>query len=436
MSSNPRKQLEVRVSNTAVGVLEQTGSLQHVFSYLPEIPNSHFVSLTMPVRAESYVWERGLHPCFQMNLPEGYRKDLLRQRVGPVATVDDFSLLALTGSSTIGRVTVHSVRRDEQESKTPHGSVADILSRPDSRSALLEYLDQTPLDAVAGVMPKALAADERLTLRTPEWIVKTGRDDTPGICVNEYICLELARRIGLPTPTADLAQDGEVLAIARFDLSEEKQSLGLEDLCSLLGLAPHQKYDATAEQLARAMLAFVSNSEKLDSSRRLLDMLILNAAIRNADGHAKNFALLYSDIEHVTLAPVYDLLTVHAYTAYAKNPYAILVGGTKGWNLRKPLEKFALERLSLRPSQVGDTIERIASEMTAMAARFTEMADRFPQFREPAKAMVRAWTEGVTSLSDKAKPVRVDLSAVKFSEEKRPQKKRASTKIMNPEPLE
>lgn len=436
MSSNRRRQLEVRVWNKPVGVLEQTDSLKHVFSYLPETAATDFVSLTMPVRAESYVWEAGLHPFFQMNLPEGYRKDVLRQKFGPVATVDDFSLLALTGASTLGRVTVHAIERGTNENRTPHGAVSDILSREDSRSALLEYLEETSLDAVAGVMPKALAADERLTLKTPQWIVKTGRDDTPGVCVNEYLCLELARRIGLPTPITSLAKDGEVLAISRFDFDQNKQPLGLEDMCSLMGLAPHQKYDGTAEQVARAMMAFVSTSEKLDSSRRLLDMLVLNAAIRNADGHAKNFALLYSNRDHVALAPVYDVLTVHAYSAYAKNPYALLIGGTKEWNLRKPLERFAVERLNLEAKQVSQTLERIASEMTAMAGEFSSMAHTFPAFRETAKVMLRAWAEGVTMIADGPKPVTVDFSAAQFSEEKPPAKRRASLKITNPEPLD
>jgi serine/threonine-protein kinase HipA len=436
MSDKRRKQLQIRVWNKPVGVLEQTDSLKHVFSYLPETPETHFVSLTMPVRTESYVWEAGLHPFFQMNLPEGYRKDLLRQKFGPVATVDDFSLLALTGSSTLGRVTVHTMDHGINENRTPHGAVSDILSRQDSRSALLEYLDETSLDAVAGVMPKALAADERLTLKTPQWIVKTGRDDTPGVCVNEHLCLELARRIGLPTPHTKLADDGEVLAISRFDFDEKGQPIGLEDMCSLMGFAPHQKYDATAEQVARAMLAFVSASEKLDSSRRLLDMLVLNAAIRNADGHAKNFALLYSNIDHVALAPVYDVLTVHAYNAYARNPYALLIGGTKGWSLRKPFERFAVERLNLEARQVGQTLDRIATEMTAMASDIGNMANAFPAFRETAKAMLRAWAEGVGTLSDRSNAIVVDFSAAKFSEAKRPKKSRASRKIMNPEPLD
>jgi serine/threonine-protein kinase HipA len=60
----------------------------------------------MPVRAESYVWKKGLHPFFQMNLPEGYKKDRIRETLGPHADVTDMGLLALTGANSIGRVQV------------------------------------------------------------------------------------------------------------------------------------------------------------------------------------------------------------------------------------------------------------------------------------------------------------------------------------------
>jgi hypothetical protein len=71
-----------------------------------------------------------------------------------------------------------------------------------------------------------------------------------------------------------------------------------------------------------------------------------------------------------------------------------------------------------------------------MAQQLKEMAERFPKFLEPAKAMVRAWTEGIASFNEGPKPVSVDLSAATFSEEKRSPKKRVSRKIMNPEPFD
>lgn len=431
-----RKQLEIRVWDRPVGVLEQVDAQKHVFTYLSDAPETHFVSLTMPVRAESYVWSKGLHPVFQMNLPEGYRKDVLREKFGPVATVDDFSLLALTGSSTVGRAAAYPIESRSTQ-KQAHDSIAQILSHRDSRQALLRYLSETALDAISGVMPKALAADERLTLKTPGWILKTGREDTPGLCINELICLDLARHIGLPTPKAKLSDDGNVLAISRFDISNSGEMLGLEDMCSLLGMSPAQKYEATAEQIVRAMLAFVSDAEKLDSSKRFVDLLLLNAAIRNADAHAKNYALLYSNRDHVALAPAYDIITVHAYRPYSKNPYAILIGGTKTWFLRKPIEKLATERLNLDSSFVRKSMERIHDGMDVQSKEILRMAAEFPRFKEPAKGMLRAWSDGLTALIDSGKGRRqVNFSVARLSGEKKERRRRTAGKFMNPEPLD
>ena len=72
--------LTAHVNGVPAGYLSPSpDSPKYVFTYFPEAPSDAFVSLMMPVRAESYVWQEGLHPIFQMNLPEGYQKDLLRQ---------------------------------------------------------------------------------------------------------------------------------------------------------------------------------------------------------------------------------------------------------------------------------------------------------------------------------------------------------------------
>ena len=42
-------------------------------TYVPDVAPENLVSLTMPVRTESYSWDDQLSPLFfQMNLPEGY----------------------------------------------------------------------------------------------------------------------------------------------------------------------------------------------------------------------------------------------------------------------------------------------------------------------------------------------------------------------------
>ena len=66
------------------------------------------ISLSMPVRADEFR-RRDLHPIFQMNMPEGYVLEHLRNRLAKTVNVDTMLLLALSGSSSpIGRVHVRS----------------------------------------------------------------------------------------------------------------------------------------------------------------------------------------------------------------------------------------------------------------------------------------------------------------------------------------
>ena len=51
--------LDVYVDETRVGVLGANPEGLFVFTYLPETTPDQLVSLTMPVRAESYKWGRG-----------------------------------------------------------------------------------------------------------------------------------------------------------------------------------------------------------------------------------------------------------------------------------------------------------------------------------------------------------------------------------------
>ena len=65
--------LDVYVNERLVGVLGPAQGGAYAFTYLPGTPLEDLVSLTMPVRLESYTWSRGLPPFFLMNLPEGFQ---------------------------------------------------------------------------------------------------------------------------------------------------------------------------------------------------------------------------------------------------------------------------------------------------------------------------------------------------------------------------
>lgn len=431
------EKLSVEVMGTPVGVLAPSAKKPtHVFSYLPETDSAHFVSLSMPVRPESYEWREGLHPVFQMNLPEGYQKDLIRRMLGPSMPVDDFNLLALTGSQGIGRVSVYPWGKQRS-----HGyslSFVEILAHADSRKALLNALNEhtLELDGISGVMPKApaLAPTEKLTIHDDEWILKTGRQDTPGIAINEFLCLELAREMNLPVPSTKLSNDGEVLAVARFDHDIDGSRLGVEDFCALMGMPPQDKYEATMEGVAKHLNLWCAEAERVPSAKRLVEMVVLNLVVRNADAHAKNYAVLYSSMQDATLAPVYDVVSVTAYRDFATSSFGLSIGGRKAWNIRKELERLCVERLNLPASTVSDAIEMAAAGMQKLVPEIARYAKDYSRFRPVGKRMVKLWEEGLRITSGKlGTSVAVDFTAPKFSEEKKPRKRRKSKLTMNPE---
>ena len=63
-------------------------------SYHPNEQAGRAVSLTMPVRAQPYQSPSQLHPIFQMNLPEGYLLERLRNLLAKNSPLDPMLLLS------------------------------------------------------------------------------------------------------------------------------------------------------------------------------------------------------------------------------------------------------------------------------------------------------------------------------------------------------
>lgn len=65
----------------------------YLFRYHDDASTQAAISLLMPIRLDDYR-HRELHPIFQMNLPEGYVLEQLRNRLAKVTPVDPMLLLA------------------------------------------------------------------------------------------------------------------------------------------------------------------------------------------------------------------------------------------------------------------------------------------------------------------------------------------------------
>lgn len=388
--------LDVYVKERLVGVLGPATGGAYTFTYLPGTPPEDLVSLTMPVRRESYSWSRGLPPFFLMNLPEGFQKDLVRAKLGPHAEVTDPGLLALTGTRTIGRVRV-----------LPHGqplthatdelSLSTLLATAGSRGHLLQYLKAGIADGVSGVMPKTLT--EKTTAMLGEYIVKTGPTSYPGLAVNEYLCLEVVRRAGLTVPAAELSRDGQVLVVRRFDRPESGEWLAVEDFCALKGLDPASKYSGSLEDLAKLLLTYVRGERQGENALKLYTLLLLNYAVRNADAHLKNFALTYTSATDVALSPVYDIVTVTVYPEHADDIPGLTIAGKKVWRAGKFLRQYGATRLSLTAAQMNHCIEGVQAAIIGIAPKVRELADAYPEFREIGKRMLIEWERGVLDIT-------------------------------------
>lgn len=331
----------------AAGELIATG--EYLFGYYPEAPKQAEISLLLPRRAEQYR-SPALFPLFQMNLPEGYMLELLRNRFAKTTRFDPMLLLALTGrESAIGRVALHSPDLPLQpEQATTLATILANEGAEDLFQALArQYLQRT---GISGVQPKLLVPatepspppiQDKGTLYTSEFIVKAAGEQYPGLPVNEFICMSIAREAGIPVPDFFLSEDLKRFVMRRFDRTPEGRSLGFEDMAVLTNHSPEQKYDGDYTQLAKVIEWFCAPGQVAASQAQLFDQVALSCMLGNGDAHLKNFGLLYTDptANDATLAPAYDIVCTTCYLP--NDSLALSMMGRQGFfQARADLQEF------------------------------------------------------------------------------------------------
>ena len=402
--------LSAYVLGRDVAVLESAGDFRSVLTYHASTPSDAFVSLTMPVRTESYVWDDTLHPVFQMNLPEGYLLQVLQEQLGPQITASPMALLSVIGRNMVGRIQVAAAGAKLDEPTQPV-EVAELLQGDNSEEAFAELVRQHAASGVSGVVPKFLdtesedvgrgAVHKKTTLLTRRHIIKGSTGRLPYVTLNEHLCMQVAARV-LPTARTELSQDGNALVVHRFDVDGNGQlRLGMEDFCVLLGLRPAAKYETTWERVARAVRDHVPGATRLETFRQLATTLLLTYALRNADCHAKNLALLYTSRADVHLSPAYDMITTVAYPGYQQNPPGISFMGKKTWSPGKSLGKFIAATFGVSVKAQVEIVEAISDAVSDIAPRVREAMTRYAAFEDIGKRMLLAWNEGVTGLRGK-----------------------------------
>ncbi|MDR1874916.1 MAG: HipA domain-containing protein [Synergistaceae bacterium] len=157
-------------------------------------------------------------------------------------------------------------------------------------------------------------------------IVKPAHLKYPFIAENEYICMELARHAGLPTPRVFLFQQPNLslprqhLAVERFDvkvIDGQAQMLNITEFAPLMGLVSAQKYEPTTE----ALFTQAQQNLPVNDMKAFAKAYFLGSIVRNGDMHAKNFSVaVESDVMRLT--PIYDMVNTEVY--------GISTGGFRG----------------------------------------------------------------------------------------------------------
>ena len=353
------------------GTLEKTHRFSYAYDHsaLPE----HQVSLTMPVRLPSY--SRGaIHPIFEQNLPEGFVRQRIVERLRKHIRIDEMLFLALQRDYGIGRLRY-------QSEQFPGGDVGkedltEILQWRGKGSLFEElvskYLLQT---SVSGVQPKVLVADSRATFQTPNLIIKSGLDEYPGLAVNEYFCMTVARKCGLQVPEFYLSDDHSLFIMKRFDLFANGERLGVEDFSVLLGERVDDKYGGSYESLARVINMYCA-SPRLDLEL-FFRLLVLSVAVGNGDAHKKNFSVIYDDItrpETIRLSPAYDIVSTVPYLQ-GDTPALKMNGHKKSFPTRAELVRFGKKIAIKQPAEI---IEQIVDTVSDTLTQHKYLFDEHP----------------------------------------------------------
>jgi serine/threonine-protein kinase HipA len=369
----------------------QKENIKHLYSY--SLSATSALSLTMPVRLESYSYD-GLHPFFQMNMPEGVLRDAIEKATAKKYGSDDLTVLALLGNNQIG-----SVRYTLEGKCLPDDEQSDLglkdLLESDDVNLFSQLLSRFAMrSGVAGVQPKILLDVnplniDKATFPMDSYIVKSWGDEYPELACNEYFCLSMAKMAGLEVSPFYLSDNGKLLITKRFDIDSEGNPIGFEDFCVLQGKSTKQKYDASLESCANTISLYVSAEHRQKALYDFFKLTLLNIYLRNGDAHLKNYGLTYKNLQgynlgtfpqsKVRFSPVFDIVST---TPYIKNDsMALSLTGSKRWPKWKVLVQFAKQHCALSNKQINQIFQEIEHAKHLCLPLISELNIKHPAFK-------------------------------------------------------
>jgi serine/threonine-protein kinase HipA len=320
-----RDRLLVCLQTVPVGYLERDDAGRLSYAYGNDVHTA--ISLSMPVNGTIYD-DRQCEAFFGGLLPEKQRaRELIARRFNADAE-NTFSLLRVIGHECAGAISLHDPNNPPpiQQSEKLEGEemsegklaqlIRDLPRTPllagveGVRLSLAGYQDKTGICLINGKI--CLPSENVLTTH----ILKPAIAEHEATVQNEFMCLAIARSLGLPTVTAEIhrAEDQSYLLVERYDrkiTGDRISRVHQEDFCQALGVVTARKYEAEGGPGFKHCFDLLKQADKPALDRTTFaKFLILNYLVGNTDAHGKNFSLLHQSETSTRLAPLYDVVSI------------------------------------------------------------------------------------------------------------------------------
>ncbi|HSW69505.1 MAG TPA: HipA domain-containing protein [Gammaproteobacteria bacterium] len=378
---------KVYYSDIYAGELQQEPGGRCIFTYDASYLNSPSplpISFSFPLRKESFVSERGLHPFFDNLAAEGWLEDV---QAKALQTADRFALLLGFGYDLAGAV-----------------SIIDPLPRPRIQ---LNHIDEIAAlsgrTSLSGVQRKLMVVKEGNQYRPANsnelstHIAKLSSGTLTDIIEVEYLTTQAVKKL-LPDDAVVEMEIATVhglpesaLIIKRFDrivFHTKVKNLNVEEINSskitrihfeefnqLLGhYSGDDKYKGSYEDLGN----FINTTAGCMPAEvdRLYRRILANLLVGNTDAHFKNFAMFHTR-DGLRLTPSYDLVAANRYQQYKE--IALNIGGAKNLEIGALKPKHIIElgyAFGLNNKIILNTVNEIEANLqTAKQAIFTSQID-------------------------------------------------------------
>ncbi len=337
------------------------------------------LSLHIPLRVETYPDDFS-RPFFSNLLPEAEIKRIIAQQL-QISVSNDFAMLNRIGGECAGAVSVLpsgvalAVKPGYRELKEEelHRIITDLPRRPlmaglegirlslaGSQNKLPVYMEGNRIFIASGNAPST-------------HILKPPIRELAGTVENEAFCLMLAQKLGLAVPPVVIRRGlDQLFIIERYDRNRDKDGhvvrMHQEDFCQSLGFLPEQKYESEGGPSLKQCFALLQEKSIRPAADRmaLLRWVIFNYLIGNADAHAKNLSMIFTN-RGPCLAPFYDLICTQVYPELVEKS-AMRIGGENrpSWIRQKHWVKLG-ESVAIKSSLVLKTLKDMSGNIVSAA---------------------------------------------------------------------